>query len=173
MPRSRELISKPSELPGLAFFISCIMAWSIGPIEALEPLLRLNFPRESTREVISLVVFVGYSVTYALHIAHNYNQMREDDQDLRAAEAKARQRQKERSKAKLAAKAARERARDPDFEELGVEARCFLACRSLRRMGSSPKSQAQRTRKPSWHPRGPAALKTPCAVHPLKDLKRS
>ena len=38
-------------------------------------------------EVISLVVFVGYSVTYALHIAHNYNQMREDDQDLRAAEA--------------------------------------------------------------------------------------
>ena len=74
---------------------------------------------------------MGYSVTYALHIAHNYNQMREDDQDLRAAEAKARQRQKERSKAKLAAKAARERARDPDFEELGVEARCFLACRSL------------------------------------------
>ena len=26
------------------------------------------------REVIALVVFVGYSVTYALHIAHNYNQ---------------------------------------------------------------------------------------------------
>ena len=25
-------------------------------------------------QVISLVVFVGYSVTYALHIAHNYNQ---------------------------------------------------------------------------------------------------
>ena len=25
-------------------------------------------------EVIALVVFVGYSVTYALHIAHNYNQ---------------------------------------------------------------------------------------------------
>lgn len=43
-------------ITGLAFYISCIMAWSIGPIE-----------------VISLVVFVGYSVTYALHIAHNYN----------------------------------------------------------------------------------------------------
>lgn len=25
-------------------------------------------------QVISLVIFVGYSVTYALHIAHNYNQ---------------------------------------------------------------------------------------------------
>merc|ERR1719446_549000 len=31
------------------------MKWKIGPIE-----------------VISLVVFVGYSVTYSLHIAHNY-----------------------------------------------------------------------------------------------------
>jgi len=32
-----------------------VMEWKIGPIE-----------------VISLVVFVGYSVTYSLHIAHNY-----------------------------------------------------------------------------------------------------
>jgi len=40
---------------GLAFFIVCMMGWMIGSIE-----------------VISLVIFVGYSVTYSLHVAHTY-----------------------------------------------------------------------------------------------------
>jgi len=40
---------------GLAFFIVLIMQWKIGSIE-----------------VISLVIFVGYSVTYSLHVAHSY-----------------------------------------------------------------------------------------------------
>lgn len=44
-----------SIISGLAFFMVVVMGWSIGPIE-----------------VISLVVFVGYSVTYSLHIAHRY-----------------------------------------------------------------------------------------------------
>jgi hypothetical protein len=39
----------------LAFFIIVIMGWPIGPIEA-----------------ISLIVFIGYAVTYSLHIAHKY-----------------------------------------------------------------------------------------------------
>merc|ERR1712061_741830 len=39
-------------ISGLAFFMVTLMAWRLGPIE-----------------VISLVVFVGYSVTYALHVA--------------------------------------------------------------------------------------------------------
>merc|ERR1719387_2131020 len=42
-------------ISGLAFWIVAVMGWPIGPIEA-----------------ISLVVFVGYSVTYGLHIAHVY-----------------------------------------------------------------------------------------------------
>ena len=57
-------------------------------------------------------------------------------------EAKARRREKERKQLKAAAKAARERARDPDFEELGVEAilasKCPLQC--LCRMALSLKS---------------------------------
>jgi predicted RND superfamily exporter protein len=44
---------------GLAFFMVTLMGWEIGAIE-----------------VISLVVFVGYSVTYSLHIAHNYSEAR-------------------------------------------------------------------------------------------------
>eukprot|EP00435_Cladocopium_sp_Y103_P060718 s43_g22.t1 len=41
----------------LAFFMVVIMAWTVGPIE-----------------VISLVAFVGYSVTYSLHVAHIYGE---------------------------------------------------------------------------------------------------
>merc|ERR1712159_209686 len=37
----------------LFFFMVSIMGWSVGPIELL-----------------SLIVFVGYSVTYPLHVAH-------------------------------------------------------------------------------------------------------
>jgi hypothetical protein len=40
---------------GLAFFMVCIMGWKLGPIE-----------------VIALVAFVGYAVTYTLHVAHHY-----------------------------------------------------------------------------------------------------
>mmetsp|Transcript_45330 Transcript_45330/g.107862 ORF Transcript_45330/g.107862 Transcript_45330/m.107862 type:complete len:1589 (-) Transcript_45330:100-4866(-) len=40
---------------GLAFFISVIMQWPIGPVE-----------------VIALIVFIGYAVTYSLHIAHKF-----------------------------------------------------------------------------------------------------
>lgn len=49
------------------FFMSCIMQWPWGAIE-----------------VICLVVFTGYSVTYSLHVAHNYGEIEEEDEDLRA-----------------------------------------------------------------------------------------
>mmetsp|Transcript_19256 Transcript_19256/g.67003 ORF Transcript_19256/g.67003 Transcript_19256/m.67003 type:complete len:1514 (-) Transcript_19256:458-4999(-) len=49
-------------ISGLAFFMVSIMGWAIGPIE-----------------VVSLVVFVGYSVTFALHIAHDFAVVQEDD----------------------------------------------------------------------------------------------
>ncbi|CAK0808176.1 unnamed protein product [Prorocentrum cordatum] len=47
---------------GLAFFMICMMGWAVGAIE-----------------VISLVVFVGYSVTYSLHVAHNYSEAQQGD----------------------------------------------------------------------------------------------
>jgi len=40
---------------GLAFFMTCVMQWPIGPIE-----------------IIALIVFIGYAVTYSLHIAHKF-----------------------------------------------------------------------------------------------------
>jgi predicted RND superfamily exporter protein len=45
-------------IAGLAFTMVVIMGWSVGPIE-----------------VLSLVIFVGYSVTYSLHVAHNYSEV--------------------------------------------------------------------------------------------------
>mmetsp|Transcript_1232 Transcript_1232/g.5043 ORF Transcript_1232/g.5043 Transcript_1232/m.5043 type:complete len:1657 (-) Transcript_1232:580-5550(-) len=42
-------------ISGLIFFIVVMMGWAIGPIE-----------------VIALIVFIGYAVTYSLHIAHRY-----------------------------------------------------------------------------------------------------
>jgi len=54
---------------GLAFFMVVIMDWKIGPIE-----------------VIALVVFLGYSVTYSLHIAHNYAHVKPNDPELLAVE---------------------------------------------------------------------------------------
>jgi len=48
---------------GLAFFMVVIMSWKFGSIE-----------------VISLVIFVGYSVTYSLHVAHSYAEAREPQQ---------------------------------------------------------------------------------------------
>ncbi|CAE8624124.1 unnamed protein product [Polarella glacialis] len=67
-------------IAGLAFFIVSVMGWAIGPIE-----------------VISLVVFVGYSVTYALHIAHSYSHITATDPDMLKQEEKARQRQRARA----------------------------------------------------------------------------
>lgn len=40
---------------GLAFYIVCVMSWTIGAVE-----------------VIALIVFIGYAVTYSLHVAHKY-----------------------------------------------------------------------------------------------------
>lgn len=104
-------------ITGLAFYISCIMAWSIGPIE-----------------VISLVVFVGYSVTYALHIAHNYNQMRDSDKDLLEAEAKVRKRKMARAKAQAARKraAAAAAGADEDLEDLQAAVQLDLPEQELR-----------------------------------------
>lgn len=57
-------------ISGLAFFMTTVVGWSVGPIE-----------------VILLVVFLGYSVTYGLHVAHNYSAIRPgDDRLLKAAE---------------------------------------------------------------------------------------
>jgi hypothetical protein len=42
---------------GLAFFMICLAGWSLGPIE-----------------VVALIVFMGYSVTFSLHIAHIYHE---------------------------------------------------------------------------------------------------
>eukprot|EP00929_Paragymnodinium_shiwhaense_P052509 TRINITY_DN26305_c0_g1_i1.p1 TRINITY_DN26305_c0_g1~~TRINITY_DN26305_c0_g1_i1.p1 ORF type:complete len:1264 (+),score=242.41 TRINITY_DN26305_c0_g1_i1:417-4208(+) len=55
-------------ISGLAFFMVSVCGWEIGPIE-----------------VVSLIIFVGYSVTYALHIAHNYNEVAANDTDMRLA----------------------------------------------------------------------------------------
>ncbi|CAJ1352701.1 unnamed protein product [Effrenium voratum] len=88
-------------ITGLAFFIVCIMGWAIGPIE-----------------VISLVVFVGYSVTYALHIAHNYNQMLASDKDVLEAEEKARKKEMNRNLAKAARERAARGQLDDDAEDV-------------------------------------------------------
>eukprot|EP00929_Paragymnodinium_shiwhaense_P050899 TRINITY_DN25626_c0_g1_i1.p1 TRINITY_DN25626_c0_g1~~TRINITY_DN25626_c0_g1_i1.p1 ORF type:complete len:1694 (-),score=436.97 TRINITY_DN25626_c0_g1_i1:225-5306(-) len=58
---------------GLAFFMIQVMGWAIGSIE-----------------VISLVVFVGYAVTYSLHIAYHYAHVRDDDAESLDHEAEAR-----------------------------------------------------------------------------------
>lgn len=52
-------------ISGLAFFMIAIYQWTVGPIE-----------------VICLVIFVGYSVTFGLHVAGDYARVREDDPDL-------------------------------------------------------------------------------------------
>lgn len=57
-------------MSGLGFFIVVVMGWKVGPIE-----------------IIALVVFIGYSVTYALHVAHSYSRVGEDDHDLKFAQA--------------------------------------------------------------------------------------
>lgn len=49
------VLSTTGVICGLLWFILVLMGWAIGPIE-----------------VIALIVFVGYAVTYSLHIAHKY-----------------------------------------------------------------------------------------------------
>jgi len=56
-------------MSGLAAFMVVLMGWTVGPIE-----------------VIALVVFVGYAVTYSLHIAHDYSRVGEDHLDLLAGQ---------------------------------------------------------------------------------------
>jgi hypothetical protein len=67
-------------ISGLAFFMIAIMKWAIGPIE-----------------VICLVVFVGFSVTYSLHIAHNFSRIRDGDTLFKEALQKIGRRQQKRS----------------------------------------------------------------------------
>jgi len=62
-----------TNVSGLAFFMVVLMKWALGPIE-----------------IIFLVVFLGYSVTFGLHMAHNYAEATEDDEQLRMAERLAR-----------------------------------------------------------------------------------
>jgi len=64
---------------GLAFFMVTVMGWGIGPIE-----------------VIALVVFVGYAVTFALHIAHDFATISDDDPLLLEIEAALRRSEEER-----------------------------------------------------------------------------
>lgn len=60
------VISTIAVISGLAFFMTCVMQWPIGPIE-----------------VIALIIFIGYAVTYSLHISHkfgaNYDKLQEAD----------------------------------------------------------------------------------------------
>jgi len=74
-------------ISGLAFFMISIMKWAIGPIE-----------------VICLVVFVGFSVTYSLHIAHNFSRIREGDSLYKEALQKIRRRQQRRASKQKAQK---------------------------------------------------------------------
>jgi predicted RND superfamily exporter protein len=56
---------------GLTFCMTVIMNWSIGPLE-----------------IIGIIIFLGYSVTYSLHIAHAYNIVSAADaEEAQAAEA--------------------------------------------------------------------------------------
>lgn len=50
---------------GLTFFMTVIMSWKIGAIE-----------------IIFLVVFLGYSVTFGLHMAYNYSAIGADDPEM-------------------------------------------------------------------------------------------
>jgi len=55
-------------ISGLVFFMVGVMGWKVGPIE-----------------IIFLVVFLGYSVTFGLHIAVNYSEVMPGDRELEQA----------------------------------------------------------------------------------------
>lgn len=87
---------------GLAFFITGLMGWGVGAIE-----------------VISLVVFVGYAVTYALHIAHNYNETHAKDKDLLQLEGKRRERRNDRRlKIAMRMKAKKQEGGDDEIDDV-------------------------------------------------------
>mmetsp|Transcript_17975 Transcript_17975/g.35146 ORF Transcript_17975/g.35146 Transcript_17975/m.35146 type:complete len:1272 (+) Transcript_17975:118-3933(+) len=50
------VVATSGVISGLAFFMVVIMRWPVGPVE-----------------VISLIFFIGYAVTYSLHVAHRYS----------------------------------------------------------------------------------------------------
>mmetsp|Transcript_87191 Transcript_87191/g.154417 ORF Transcript_87191/g.154417 Transcript_87191/m.154417 type:complete len:1509 (-) Transcript_87191:192-4718(-) len=52
-------------ITGLLFFMTTMMQWTIGPID-----------------ILSLIIFVGYSVTYSLHVAHAYYHVASNDPEL-------------------------------------------------------------------------------------------
>jgi len=65
-------------LGGLACFMIQVMGWSIGPIE-----------------IIFLVVFLGYSITFGLHFAANFSQVRANDPYMLYVERWVRKRKKQ------------------------------------------------------------------------------
>lgn len=56
------VLSTIGVIGGLAFFMTVIMGWKLGALE-----------------IIALIVFVGYSVTFSLHIAHKYSHKHQVD----------------------------------------------------------------------------------------------
>jgi predicted RND superfamily exporter protein len=58
-------------ISSLIFFMVVVFGWSVGPIE-----------------VVCLIVFIGYAITYALHIAHNFAEIRPDDLVSQAVQSK-------------------------------------------------------------------------------------
>lgn len=88
-------------IAGLAFFITTVMAWEVGAIE-----------------VISLVVFVGYAVTYALHIAHNYNEAQASDRDLLELEERTRRRRHDTRLARAKRTAKKREGEEDEIEDI-------------------------------------------------------
>jgi hypothetical protein len=61
-------------ISGVLFFMLSLMGWTLGPIE-----------------IIFLVVFLGYSVTFGLHMAVNYSEVQVDDQEFKLVVADVKQ----------------------------------------------------------------------------------
>jgi predicted RND superfamily exporter protein len=56
-------------ISGLLFVMTVLLGWSLGPIE-----------------IVFIIVFLGYSVTYGLHLANNFSAVSKQDDDLRMLE---------------------------------------------------------------------------------------
>jgi len=105
---------------GLACFMVQVAGWAIGPIE-----------------IIFLVVFLGYSVTFGLHMALNYSQVQPDDPQLVDVERWVQHR-----KANLAARLSKRRQKTPadmPCDDAALEREVVQAEGGLKRM-SSPAS---------------------------------
>lgn len=96
-----------SNISGLAFFMASVMGWAIGPIE-----------------IIFLVVFLGYSVTFGLHMANAYNQARLNNPELLKWEALSRRPRRQQMLGGPVAFA--------EFPELGTMPRCGGEARKAR-----------------------------------------